>query len=677
MPECQNAVMALKTELANSVTLKYPDPHKIYILDTDCSGIGLGCVLSQLDDKGEERPIAFYSRKINDAEKKYGITKAELLALVAGVRHFKHYLYHSKFIARTDHHSLLWLKSLKDPTGILARWLETLGCFDFTVQHRPGKCHGNADGLSRLLPNETETVTVQSTQLLSKGILATYNHGRLAEAQDKDADISQLKKYLEKSVTPEGNEINCLSLATIHYLQLIDSLVFVDDVVVTQSGSVIVPRATVNDLLKLIHSMDHAGRERLLERIKRNYYCYGMSREVKRYVYSCEACQVTKGKPSKLPNSGNLEYGNPMDQVSIDILGPFLPTPAGNTVVLVAVDHFTRWIEAYPLPDQKAETCARTLYEQLFCRFGMPLELKSDHAPNFASQIMAELCKISGIEKVFSSPFHPQANAMCERFNRTLLQSLRCKLAFIAEKDNWDSYIPEVMAAYRATVHSATKETPNMMMLGRECRIAPELAWGVHYRAPDYSSLCEFVAELQHRLQEVHEQFRNDLLRQPEETSSNTCVNKNFRQGDWVWETEKMPGLARIGKLNQRFKGPYEIIKVLKHDTYVIKLVDTTQVEESGTPKPGKEKVVHHNRLKSYIPDTEENLLGRNNTPHTDADREVLHENPTSSDEPQKHPVDVNQPQTTRQKKKPAHLEDFICYIIHLQRLLQWSRDGQ
>ena len=144
-----------------------------------------------------------------------------------------------------------------------------------------------------------------------------------------------------------------------------------------------------------------------------------------------------------------------------------------------------------------------------------------------------------------------------------------------------------------------------------------------------------------------------------------------------MWETEKMPGLARIGKLNQRFKGPYEIIKVLKHDTYVIKLVDTTQGEESGTPKPGKEKVVHHSRLKSYIPGTEENVLGRNNTPHTDADREFLHENPTSSDEPQKHPVDVNQPQTTRQKKKPAHLEDFICYLIHLKRLPQWSRDGQ
>ena len=66
-----------------------------------------------------------------------------------------------------------------------------------------------------------------------------------------------------------------------------------------------------------------------------------------------------------------------------------------------------------------------------------------------------------------------------------------------------------------------------------------------------------------------------------------------------------------------------------------------------------------------------------NNTPHTDADREFLHENPTSSDEPQKHPVDVNQPQTTQQKKKPANLEDFICYLIHLQSLPQWSRDGQ
>ena len=117
-------------------------------MDTDYSGLGIGAVLSQ--DQGDgEWPIAYYSRKLNKAERKYGITKQEMCALVAGVRHFKPYLHGAKFLVRVDHHSLIWLTNLKAPSGILARWLETLASFDFQVIHQPGKQHQNADGLSR------------------------------------------------------------------------------------------------------------------------------------------------------------------------------------------------------------------------------------------------------------------------------------------------------------------------------------------------------------------------------------------------------------------------------------------------------------------------------------------------------------------------------------------------
>jgi len=108
----------------------------------------VGAILSTTVD-GVERPIAFFSRVMNSAQRNYGPTRRELLAVIAGFQHFRHYLVGATVILRTDHYSLKWLRTFKRPEGILARWIETLAEFDYTVEHRPGRLHSNADGLSR------------------------------------------------------------------------------------------------------------------------------------------------------------------------------------------------------------------------------------------------------------------------------------------------------------------------------------------------------------------------------------------------------------------------------------------------------------------------------------------------------------------------------------------------
>ena len=138
----------LKECLINPPILAFANPHTPYILDTDCSGVGLGAVLSQTDSEGNEKVVAYYSRTLNTAERKYSVTKQELCALVSAVKHFKPYLYGANFTVRTDHHSLIWLTMMKSPTGMLARWLEILSEYRFDIKHRPGKSHGNCDGLS-------------------------------------------------------------------------------------------------------------------------------------------------------------------------------------------------------------------------------------------------------------------------------------------------------------------------------------------------------------------------------------------------------------------------------------------------------------------------------------------------------------------------------------------------
>ena len=146
--EAQQAFDALKKALIEATSLAFPLPREPCILDTDASDVAVGAVLSQKVD-GVERPIAFFSRVMNSTQRIYCTTRRELLAVICALQHFRHYLLGNQVVLRTYHHSLKWLQTFKRPEGILARWVETLAEFDFTIEHRPGRLHSNVDGVSR------------------------------------------------------------------------------------------------------------------------------------------------------------------------------------------------------------------------------------------------------------------------------------------------------------------------------------------------------------------------------------------------------------------------------------------------------------------------------------------------------------------------------------------------
>jgi len=131
-PEAQQAFDSLKDALCNAVTLAFSSPGQTVILDTDASDVAYGSILSTYVD-GVERFIAFMSRVFNSAQRNYCPTRRELLAVVAALQHFRHYLLSVHIILRTDHYSLKWLRTFKKPEGMLARWVETLAEFDFEV----------------------------------------------------------------------------------------------------------------------------------------------------------------------------------------------------------------------------------------------------------------------------------------------------------------------------------------------------------------------------------------------------------------------------------------------------------------------------------------------------------------------------------------------------------------
>ena len=126
----------------------FPRDDDTYILDCDAPLESIGAVLSQMQD-GEERVISYASRLYSKSESNYCVTRRELLAVVHFCKHYKQYLLGRHFIVRTDHSALTWLRKTPEPIGQQSRWLEQLEEFSFTVEHRSGSKHTNADAMSR------------------------------------------------------------------------------------------------------------------------------------------------------------------------------------------------------------------------------------------------------------------------------------------------------------------------------------------------------------------------------------------------------------------------------------------------------------------------------------------------------------------------------------------------
>jgi hypothetical protein len=151
---CQEGFERLKEKLTSAPILGYPRLDRPFILATDASEVAVGAVLSQKDDDGREVVIAYGSCTLSEDERKYSVIEREGLALVWAVKHFRVYLWSKPFKLVTDHCPLKWLKSVKDPSGRIARWLLTLEEYPWEIEHRAGKKHGNANGLSRMPERE-------------------------------------------------------------------------------------------------------------------------------------------------------------------------------------------------------------------------------------------------------------------------------------------------------------------------------------------------------------------------------------------------------------------------------------------------------------------------------------------------------------------------------------------
>ncbi len=303
---------------------------------------------------------------------------------------------------------------------------------------------------------------------------------------------------------------------TRHYWILWESLALIDGVMhktftkLDGTGSYqqcIVPKRARKAILHQVHNSllsGHLGQKRTRQRLLQKYYWYNVKMDVNNYVASCDTCEAIK-PPSRKPKAplGSLQAGAPLDCLATDIVGPLPETPRGNRYILVVTDHFTKWVEVFPIESQTADICARVILNEVVARLGTPLNILSDQGRNFESQIFKELCRMLEVRKLRTSPKNPKGNGVVERFNKTLVRMVKAYLC--GEQDEWDLNLGCLASAYRSSQHEATGMTPNQLMLGRETRLPVELAFGsVTQDQQQVSSYGQYVENLRDHVQRAH-----------------------------------------------------------------------------------------------------------------------------------------------------------------------------
>jgi len=177
--------------------------------------------------------------------------------------------------------------------------------------------------------------------------------------------------------------------------------------------------------------------------------------------------------------------GSVLERCQVDITGPHPRTPRGSQYILTCVDAFSKWAEAFAIPNKEAKTVARVLVEQVFCRLGTPLALLTDDAGELDGNLMQEIRRLLDIDKQRTSFYHPETNSVAERFHGTL-NAMMGRMISETRRD-WDLLLPYVMAAYRSSVHRSTGYTPNYLMFAREVKSQTDLVFGTFTDPPPNS----------------------------------------------------------------------------------------------------------------------------------------------------------------------------------------------
>jgi len=260
-----------------------------------------------------------------------------------------------------------------------------------------------------------------------------------------------------------------------------------------------------------------------------------------------------------------------MERIAIDIMGPLPVSQSGNRFIMVVGDYFTKWMEAYPLPNHRADTVAVALVANFISRFDIPEQLHTDQGTDFQSHLFREMTRILEIQQTRTTPWHPQSDGLIERFNRTLGAMLR--QATQDKPETWDAHLPILCMTYRASVNTTTGFTPNKLMLGRELPFPTHLLTQPGGASDQPSSHIHFVEELENDFQQAFklaaDKGAGQIKRQKKEYDRQSW-RQSLKEGMAVWLYNPIKKLELGQKLSTRWEDEYYIIKKILSEHVVL-----------------------------------------------------------------------------------------------------------
>lgn len=190
----QEAFYKLKKALISPPILIFPNLEKPFRVICDASAFGIGAVLCQLDEVGNERVVSYASRTLNKAEHNYSTIERELLAIVWATKQYRVYLYGTQFELVTDHKPLTFLKSLGEGSARLARWRLALEELSYTITYKNGEANTNADALSRIERTEDKLISSVSEIVNLSPVTTKIDHEEIKKFQNDDESLTKLIK---------------------------------------------------------------------------------------------------------------------------------------------------------------------------------------------------------------------------------------------------------------------------------------------------------------------------------------------------------------------------------------------------------------------------------------------------------------------------------------------------
>ena len=546
------AFKQLQNRLTSRPCLTPVDYNKEFILTVDSSKLGIGAILSQCGSDGVERPCAYASRVLQDAETRYSPTVLEATGLLWSCKHFRPYLVGRHFLIRTDHQPLTALNKMTG-NSLNRIYAELLEYLPFTIKYVPGNSMP-ADGLSRH-PLQTREVSSTDTWI-------TLTPQQLLQMQRDD-------KYIKSLVCKAKFGLSSKSSALRSFVRsLQDEVVFkhgVAGIVRNNRFLALCPHYLKPTLLQLAHDTPgsgHLGPKKTLGRLQQEWFWPGMGDEVKNYCQSCPTCQSCNYPSNKQP--APLEPMPPANRfnqrVHLDLLGP-LPRSSGNQYILAMSDAFSSWIELAAIPDKQSETVAKALIDAWISRHSLPERLNSDLGSEFTAKVFKSMAENLKIKQSYSSAGHPRSAGQVENVNKIALNYLR---KFIEVNQDWSEHLPTLTMALNTAPHTTKKHSPFYIVYGRRPNMAHTLLSPT--RSYSEEELSQRIVNMSKIAQDVHQSQQEAFLRQKQEFDKRSR-KREFVPGDLIYITR-----PHSGKLFQKFQplfdGPYRVVEKRGHNNY-------------------------------------------------------------------------------------------------------------